>query len=671
MTALRVLGLLIYTFGAFAYGTILFLAVRDVAPRGWAGQRRRRAASGSAAERPDSPTEAEVAGGAMLLLGFIWFVANAIDAMARMTAGSGESWLQVVVLWLAFLWPPLIMQVTLAELLTTDPARCAALKWPRRMVYVAWPLMLFAPAWATLAFFDVVPTTGRQINIVLNGGLTGAFVVASVFSVSMTNRFGSTRRTPRDRLGDRAMTAMFLITVVIFVLMPTIAVVMQANLGMVVGRVIEIAARSLPLAFLFVGAYFESRFDFFDVLVKRGTTLLLTIAALVVFFAGAFPWLRTFEDNPAAPWVYAVSLLPIALALPWLHGRVSSTLDRWWLGRRYGVVDAVKHFIATLRSATTDAQLVALAEQALAEIFAAPAMVRLPAEDRPPAFDVRESVPVRAASGEGTILMGQRASEAPYFSGDVALLDSLAGVLASVLDNLHLQARKQEQEQRAQELSLHASRSELKALRAQINPHFLFNALNAIAGLIHRNPDRADRTIEQLADVFRYALRGAESEWAVLDDEVEFVRAYLEVERARFGERLTVDIHVDPDALSARVPTMVIQTLVENAVKHGLSEVMGPALIGVRASREADRVVVRVLDNGEGFKERSTRRVADRRSGGYGLANIRQRLHGYFGADGSLEIERDHERGLTVVSVMLPFLREPPSTHFVCSGQAQ
>lgn len=255
--------------------------------------------------------------------------------------------------------------------------------------------------------------------------------------------------------------------------------------------------------------------------------------------------------------------------------------------------------------------------------------------------------------------MGQRASEAPYFSGDVALLDSLADVLGSVLDNLHLQARKQEQEQRAQELSLHASRSELKALRAQVNPHFLFNALNAIAGLIHRNPDRADRTIEQLADVFRYALRGAESEWAVLDDEVEFVRAYLEVERARFGERLTVDIQVDPQARGARVPTMMVQTLVENAVKHGVSELTGPVLVGVRATREGDRVAVRVIDNGEGFKERSTRRVADPRSGGYGLANIRQRLSGYFGADGTLAIDRDDERGLTVVAVVLPFLPEP------------
>ena len=174
-------------------------------------------------------------------------------------------------------------------------------------------------------------------------------------------------------------------------------------------------------------------------------------------------------------------------------------------------------------------------------------------------------------------------------------------MLAAAVDNLHLQAHRREQEQRAHELSLHASRSELKALRAQINPHFLFNALNAIAGLIHRHPDRADRTIEQLADVFRYALRGAESEWAVLDDEFDFVRSYLEVEQARFGERLQVAIEMEPEVRGARIPTMMVQTLVENAVKHGLSDLLGPARVGVHATRDGDRVVVAVTDNGEGF----------------------------------------------------------------------
>jgi LytS/YehU family sensor histidine kinase len=244
---------------------------------------------------------------------------------------------------------------------------------------------------------------------------------------------------------------------------------------------------------------------------------------------------------------------------------------------------------------------------------------------------------------------------------------SLADVFSHVLDNLHLQERKLEQEHRAQELSLHASRSELKALRAQINPHFLFNALNSIAGLIHRDPAVADRTIEQLADVFRYALRGAESEWAVLDDELDFVRAYLEVERARFGDRLVTDVRIDDAVRGARVPTMMVQTLVENAVKHGAASVRGHASVVVTAREDSGQLVLSVADNGPGFSldspdpfDSRERGLAQgkRTGGGYGLVNIRQRLEGYFGSEAALSVKRSD--GVTTVSVTLPLLRREP-----------
>jgi len=253
----------------------------------------------------------------------------------------------------------------------------------------------------------------------------------------------------------------------------------------------------------------------------------------------------------------------------------------------------------------------------------------------------------------------------PYFSEDVQLLGSLAGVFSHVLENLRLQERKLEQEQRARELSLHASRSELKALRAQINPHFLFNALNSIAGLIHRDPAVADRTIEQLADVFRYALRGAESEWAILDDEMDFVRSYLAVERARFGDRLRTDVRVDTSVGGARIPTMIVQTLVENAVKHGASTVRGAASVIVDAHTENGRLVVSVADNGPGFDGRDLP-VAPRARGGYGLVNVRQRLEGYFADGAALSVNRTD--GMTVVSVSLPIVREEPGTQTIQEG---
>ena len=273
-----------------------------------------------------------------------------------------------------------------------------------------------------------------------------------------------------------------------------------------------------------------------------------------------------------------------------------------------------------------------------------------------------EQIAIPSSSGTaGSFLLGGRRNEAPYFSEDVALLGSLADVFASVLDNLRLQLREQEQDRRARDLSLHASRSELKALRAQINPHFLFNALNAIAGLIHRDPAVADRTIEKLADVFRYALRGAETEWTMLEDELEFVRAYLDVEQARFGTRLRTDVQVSDAARRARLPTMVVQTLVENAVKHGAATVRGQAVVTVSAGREEDRLLIVVEDNGPGFAPpRELPAGAITQRGGYGIVNIRKRLEGYFGDGAALSVNRDETRGRTVVSIAMPFsLQEP------------
>jgi LytS/YehU family sensor histidine kinase len=175
--------------------------------------------------------------------------------------------------------------------------------------------------------------------------------------------------------------------------------------------------------------------------------------------------------------------------------------------------------------------------------------------------------------------------------------------------------------------------------------------------LIHRDPAVADRTIEQLADVFRYALRGGESEWAVLDDELDFVRAYLEVERARFGDRLRTDVQIADGARGARLPTMIVQTLVENAVKHGAASVRGPASVVVGAREEAGKLVVSVADNGPGFREGD---ASARTRGGYGLVNVRQRLDGYFGSAAALTVDRDDVRGITTVSVWLPLLRHEP-----------
>jgi two-component system LytT family sensor kinase len=368
------------------------------------------------------------------------------------------------------------------------------------------------------------------------------------------------------------------------------------------------------------------------------------------------------ELGYARPWVWAVLLLPVATSLPWIYRKLGQWLDHVWLGRHFTVVEAVKSFLSRLQRATTEEALVAEAGAGLGEIFDAEARVDLAEPRHAGQAAEPESVvdvPVRSGARQlGRIHMGARADHRPYLSQDLELLRSLADVFSYMLENIRLQRKKQEQEQRAQELSLQASRTELKALRAQINPHFLFNALNVIAGLIHDDPARADATVEQLAEVFRYTLRDSEKEWAPLEAELEFVRAYLSVEQARFGERLAVSFDVEERVLPLRIPTMIVQTLVENAVKHGVAPLTDSGRIEISARREGGRLVVEVADNGTGSPPgarpgRAARRAA--RSAGYGLKNVRERLAGHFDDRARLSLERDREREMTVARIEIPW----------------
>jgi two-component system LytT family sensor kinase len=222
-----------------------------------------------------------------------------------------------------------------------------------------------------------------------------------------------------------------------------------------------------------------------------------------------------------------------------------------------------------------------------------------------------------------------------------------------MLENILLQEKKQEQEIREQGLILDASRSELKALRAQVNPHFLFNALNAIASLTHRNPSKAEETVEQLAEVFRYTLSRSEKEWVRVSEEIDFIRAYLEVEKARYGKRLEVNIGVERVVEELQVPSMMIQILVENAVKHGISAVKGCAKVGIEISAQDSFLEIRVSDNGPGFADHEAEPVTRKKSG-YGLKNIKGRLKGYYEDKASLRVERVEDQGLTVATVRIP-----------------
>lgn len=211
----------------------------------------------------------------------------------------------------------------------------------------------------------------------------------------------------------------------------------------------------------------------------------------------------------------------------------------------------------------------------------------------------------------------------------------------------------QEHRVRAAELETGVTRARLQALSMQLRPHFLFNTLNAIAELIHEDPDAAERMVGRLADLLRRTLETDGSAEVPLAMELELVDRYLDIQAVRFQDRLQVRWEVASDARAAQVPAMILLPLVENAVRHGVSTRPGPGEVGIRARREADTLRLEVWDDGPGL-DPSARRAPRR---GIGLANTQARLAQLYGATHRFELVDGSPTGL-VVRVSLPFRAE-------------
>ncbi|MBV9383668.1 MAG: histidine kinase [Streptosporangiaceae bacterium] len=196
--------------------------------------------------------------------------------------------------------------------------------------------------------------------------------------------------------------------------------------------------------------------------------------------------------------------------------------------------------------------------------------------------------------------------------------------------------------------------AQLNFLRAQISPHFIYNALTAIESFVRSDPERARDLLVGFAEFIRWAFR-EHSQYATLAEELRFVDTYLELERARFGDRLAVSLRVAPEVLPVRVPSLVLQPLVENAVRHGLEQVSGTARLQISAVDGGHEAVVTVEDDGVGVDPRQLADLLAGRLGGQsvGLRNVDERLRATFGKDHGLTIETGIGAG-TKVTMHLP-----------------
>jgi two-component system LytT family sensor kinase len=196
--------------------------------------------------------------------------------------------------------------------------------------------------------------------------------------------------------------------------------------------------------------------------------------------------------------------------------------------------------------------------------------------------------------------------------------------------------------------------AELRALRAQISPHFIYNALAAVASEIHADPEQARELLTEFAEFIRYAFQ-RDRPYVTLAEELRYVEKYLRLERARFGERLDVRLEVAPEILQAVLPVLSLQPLVENAVRHGVERTLGSRhveIVGNDLGRDAE---VRVIDDGIGMEPAVAQTALSGGGAGIGLSNVHSRLRGAFGEGYGLELESTPGHGTTVVMTIPKF----------------
>lgn len=223
-----------------------------------------------------------------------------------------------------------------------------------------------------------------------------------------------------------------------------------------------------------------------------------------------------------------------------------------------------------------------------------------------------------------------------------------------------------ERELRAFQLETQLAQAQLQVLKMQLHPHFLFNTLNAISALMHQDVELADQMLARLGELLRSTLENAGTQEVTLKQELDFIMPYLEIEQARLGPRLTVRLDIDPETMDARVPNLLLQPLVENAIRHGIAPRAAGGRIEISANRRNGDLELAVRDDGPGLNGHW---VSGKK--GIGLRNTEARLQQLYGAAHRFQVGNAPGRGL-IATVVIPFREaepgipshdDPPSPH--------
>ena len=200
---------------------------------------------------------------------------------------------------------------------------------------------------------------------------------------------------------------------------------------------------------------------------------------------------------------------------------------------------------------------------------------------------------------------------------------------------LQYMQKAKDQAVKAANLKQLAQESELKALKAQVNPHFLFNSLNSINSLVVKDPEKTREMVVALAETLRYVLDTSLLETATLDEEINFIKTYLAIEKIRFGDNLQLEFEIDPSLKKIMIPPVILQPLVENSIKHGISNKVGGGKISIHVSAKENEMICKIIDTGDGLDQEKINSQHER---GIGIKNIKERLRMIYGDSFSFSI---------------------------------
>jgi two-component system, LytTR family, sensor kinase len=364
--------------------------------------------------------------------------------------------------------------------------------------------------------------------------------------------------------------------------------------------------------------------------------------------------LRHFEHPFDAGLLFVAACLLLTLFV-YIRNRIQRLLTRV-IFLRSNIEEVLREFHHLGRASPSDEEFLSGAVESIArflradqfllieeppgETVSTPSAVLDPANWRLPSW-VQAVVPLRLSRGDTRLLLlGPRQGGRRYLSEDYEVLARLGSAVVE-----HVEQR------RGMELQNLVSEAELRALQAQINPHFLFNSFNTLYGTIARDNTEARRLVLNLADVFRYFLR-ADRPFIRVEEEMRIVRAYIEIEELRLGSKLRTELAIDNSALAAVIPVLSIQPLVENAIKHGVAARAGNGFVRVSIKCESDLLSVKVSNSGEFDKH-----ITPGGGPGIGLANVRRRLALCYGESAGVEVHVAN--GVTTVGFALQLSARP------------